>query len=68
MKDFENRQPKQPLNKDKTVNAPLGGTKQTDKTRQQPTGAGTGGIHNQKTPTGGAGTQRPWEKDKNQDR
>ncbi|HSW94256.1 MAG TPA: hypothetical protein VLJ15_07900 [Gammaproteobacteria bacterium] len=72
MKDFEKKQPL--TDKSKTVNTPLGGTKPTDKTRQQPLGGGAGGIHNiPKTPTTGgtAGTgqqQRPWEKSKDQNR
>ena len=51
-----------PLDKGKTVNAPLGGTKQQDSTRQPTGGAG---IDNQKRPAGGtAGTERTWDKNK----
>jgi len=57
-----------PLDKNKTVNAPLGGTKQQDSTRQvpkQPTGGTAAGISNLKKPVGGTtGTERPWEKNK----
>lgn len=51
-----------PLDKGKTVNAPLGGTKQQDSTRQQPTGGAR--IDNQKRPAGGTGTERTWDKNK----